>query len=461
MPCGGLCAAGGAGKPSRGGGGVAFHRCEGHLVSGAVPPPAAPPLGRAARVPRPVFPGRGCCGRADPAPAAQRVLLRAVVTHCGGGGRAFSGASAPRHCKAEPGVRRSPSPGRLSVGRAARARRSLAVGVGAWAWVCRPSVGRAAGLGCVWCVWCLYRVCVLVGAWRCAVCLGAVVRGAASLRSSPWCPPLLRYLVVVYLPWLGAVPPSPRASIVGLLATLLLPSALRRSLLFPPPFIGLPSSLARIFPCLTCVLVCVSVFFLACFPVFWAQEKNLRRVPEVLDRHKTVRKPTMASLFPKEVAFGGHVIGRGQRKPMPSNLAALTHWERPNTVSELRSFMALCNYSSGYVRMYAELSGPLHKTLQVEKFNEGMGSKEKLAGTTEAQEAFETLKRTLLGKLGLFLINLDKGSVLSTDASAYATGAVLEQVRADGFHFPAAFSSRVLAQGQLALGSQEKRRRRP
>ena len=32
-------------------GGVAFYRCEGRLVSGAVPPPAARPLGRAARVP--------------------------------------------------------------------------------------------------------------------------------------------------------------------------------------------------------------------------------------------------------------------------------------------------------------------------------------------------------------------------------------------------------------------------
>ena len=40
-------------------GGVTFHRCEGHLLSGAVPPWTARPLGRAARVPRPGlwFPG--------------------------------------------------------------------------------------------------------------------------------------------------------------------------------------------------------------------------------------------------------------------------------------------------------------------------------------------------------------------------------------------------------------------
>ena len=72
-------------------GGVAFHRCEGRLVSGAVPPPAARPPERAARVLRPVCPGCGRCGRVDPAPAPQRAPLRAGVARCGGGGRASPG----------------------------------------------------------------------------------------------------------------------------------------------------------------------------------------------------------------------------------------------------------------------------------------------------------------------------------------------------------------------------------
>ena len=85
----GLHAAGVVGGRPRGG--VACHRCEGRLVSGAVPPPADRPLERAARVPRPVCPGCGRCGRGDPAPAPQRAPLRAGVARCGGGGRAFPG----------------------------------------------------------------------------------------------------------------------------------------------------------------------------------------------------------------------------------------------------------------------------------------------------------------------------------------------------------------------------------
>ena len=87
-PVGAACRGGGGG-PSLGG--VACHRCEGRLVSGAVPPQAARPLERAARVPGPVCPGCGRCGRGDPAPAPRRAPLRAGVARCGGGGRASQG----------------------------------------------------------------------------------------------------------------------------------------------------------------------------------------------------------------------------------------------------------------------------------------------------------------------------------------------------------------------------------
>ena len=87
-PVGAACRRGGGG-PSPGG--LACHLCEGRLVSGAVPPPAARPLEWAAGVPRPVCPGCGRCGRGDPAPAPQRAPLRAAVARCGDGGRASPG----------------------------------------------------------------------------------------------------------------------------------------------------------------------------------------------------------------------------------------------------------------------------------------------------------------------------------------------------------------------------------
>ena len=87
-PVGAACRGGGGG-PSPGG--VACHCCEGRLVSGAVLPPTARPLGRAAGVPRPVCSGCGRCGRGNPASVPQRAPLRAGVACCGGGGRASPG----------------------------------------------------------------------------------------------------------------------------------------------------------------------------------------------------------------------------------------------------------------------------------------------------------------------------------------------------------------------------------
>ena len=60
-------------------------------MSGAVPPLAARPLERAARVPRPVCPGCGRCGRGDPSAVPQRAPLRAGVARCESGGRASPG----------------------------------------------------------------------------------------------------------------------------------------------------------------------------------------------------------------------------------------------------------------------------------------------------------------------------------------------------------------------------------
>ena len=88
---------GGGGGPSPGG--VACRCCEGRLVSGAVPPPAARPLGRVVGVPRPVCPGCGGCGCGDPAGVPQRAPLRAGVARCGGCGRASPGGGAFHRCE--------------------------------------------------------------------------------------------------------------------------------------------------------------------------------------------------------------------------------------------------------------------------------------------------------------------------------------------------------------------------
>ena len=45
-------------------------------------------------------------------------------------------------------------------------------------------------------------------------------------------------------------------------------------------------------------------------------------------------------------------------------MAAIEHWEKPKTVSELRAYLGFCNYYSGYIKMYAEYAAPMTTMLK-------------------------------------------------------------------------------------------------
>ena len=138
----------------------------------------------------------------------------------------------------------------------------------------------------------------------------------------------------------------------------------------------------------------------------------------------------------------------GQRKPIAGKISVVENLERPKTVSEMRALLGFCNYYSGYVRMYAEMAAPMTALLKGNRDETKEGSKKPIVWDDEADDAFGAMKRALLEKLKLWLIDPDKGFVLRTNVSDYAVGAVLEQVEHDGTHVPVAFWSRILAPGQ-------------
>ena len=65
---------------------------------------------------------------------------------------------------------------------------------------------------------------------------------------------------------------------------------------------------------------------------------------DLLVRHKLTGSSDKATIAVSEVVFAGHVVGNGQRKPIPGKVAAIEHWEKPKMVSELRAYLEFCNY---------------------------------------------------------------------------------------------------------------------
>ena len=90
-----------------------------------------------------------------------------------------------------------------------------------------------------------------------------------------------------------------------------------------------------------------------------AHERDVTRVLDLLVRHKLTGSSDKATIAVSEVVFADHVVGNGQRKPIPGKVAAIEHWEKPKMVSELRAYLGFCNYYSGYVKMYVKYAAPM------------------------------------------------------------------------------------------------------
>ena len=179
-----------------------------------------------------------------------------------------------------------------------------------------------------------------------------------------------------------------------------------------------------------------------------AHEIDVTRVLDLPVRRKLTGSSDEATIAVSEVVFAGHVAGNGQRKAIPCKVAAIEHWGKPKTVSELRAYLGFCNYYSGYIEMYADYAAPMTTMLKSNREETKKGSKKALVWNEESDRAFEGMKQALLSAVGLHLLDPDRGFVLRTDASDYTVGAVLEQVLDDERHVSVAFWSRVLAEGQ-------------
>ena len=82
-----------------------------------------------------------------------------------------------------------------------------------------------------------------------------------------------------------------------------------------------------------------------------AHERDVTRVLDLLVLKKLTGKRDKDTIAVCQLVFDGHVVGNGQQKPIPGNIAAIEHWEKPKTVSELRAYLELCNYYSGYIKI--------------------------------------------------------------------------------------------------------------
>ena len=94
-------------------------------------------------------------------------------------------------------------------------------------------------------------------------------------------------------------------------------------------------------------------------------------------------------MFLEEIEFCRHLLRECRRTPAPGKLLSIQKLEAPKTVSQLREFLGLTNYYSGYVPKYAVFASTLMEKLKVNKEDGRKGSTKALNWSTSDLEAFE------------------------------------------------------------------------
>jgi hypothetical protein len=145
--------------------------------------------------------------------------------------------------------------------------------------------------------------------------------------------------------------------------------------------------------------------------------QHLATVLQTLQQHKLYLKLSKCIFASPQVEYLGHIITGSGVSTDPAKIAAISEWQTPATVTQLRSFLGLCGYYRRFVRNFGPICRPLHDMLKKGNFQWDIAQ----------EKAFQTLKQAMVTAPVLALPNFNVPFVLETDASGYGLGAVLMQ----------------------------------
>ncbi|KAL8132071.1 hypothetical protein AgCh_007823 [Apium graveolens] len=90
-------------------------------------------------------------------------------------------------------------------------------------------------------------------------------------------------------------------------------------------------------------------------------KEHLRISLEILRKEKLYAKFSKCEFWLKEVQFLGHVVNKEGIKVDPAKIEAAMNWERPKTLTEVRSFLGLAGYYRRFVQDFSKIVVPLTK----------------------------------------------------------------------------------------------------
>lgn len=176
-------------------------------------------------------------------------------------------------------------------------------------------------------------------------------------------------------------------------------------------------------------------------------EEHLKAVLDALSEAQLYAKPSRCKFRMAAVKFLGHVVSASGIATDPEKISAMHEFPTSTAMSHVRSFLGMANYYRRFIKDFARIAAPLSNLT---------GKAVTFAWTAACQESFDELKRMLVSAPILQMPDPSRQFHVTTDASGFALGAVLEQDFGRGLQ-PVAYFSKRLSGAQLKYdpGDQE------
>lgn len=169
--------------------------------------------------------------------------------------------------------------------------------------------------------------------------------------------------------------------------------------------------------------------------------ETLGNLTVVFDRFRKANlklKPKKCIFFQGDIKYLGHIVSENGIKSDPEKTEAIQDWPRPETVTEIRSFLGIASYYRKFIPALSRLRFTL---------NELTRKNRKFVWTGECESSFHTLKQALVSAPTLVYPTRDDPFILDTDASLYGIGDVLSQLQ-HGEERVIAYGSKTLTRSQ-------------
>src|SRR5215212_3810604 len=174
--------------------------------------------------------------------------------------------------------------------------------------------------------------------------------------------------------------------------------------------------------------------------------KHIHLVLNKLRENQLYAKPSKCNFLTDSIEYLGHIVTSEGIKVDPHKIKTIKKWPIPKNVSEIRSFLGITGYYRRFVEGYSKIAKPITDLLHKDT---------KFEWTTNCQQAYQTLKDKLISAPILKTYDPEVAIRITTDASDFAIGAVLEQ-QFDDKWYPIAFELRKLSKAKENYAVHEK-----